>query len=138
MFRQSTFQICRTSVSLRDLLHFLMELTPVGLKCFTMKKTSSINTQLCVDSDPYTGLSFLVECLVPSRPNKISFSISWVNGCSPTGLTVLDNCFLVLVGFVGCPCCFQLFLNPTLSSNYLGRKSLEEAAITTVCLLLEL
>ena len=52
--------------------------------------TLGINTQLCVNSDPYTGLSVFVECLVPSRPNKISFSISWVNRCSPTGLTVLD------------------------------------------------
>ena len=33
----------------------------------------------------------LVEFLVPSRPNKTSFTISWVNGCSPMGLTVLDN-----------------------------------------------
>ena len=31
--------------------------------------------------------------------------------------------FLVLVGFVGCPCCFQLLLNPILSYNYLWRKS---------------
>ena len=34
---------------------------------------------------------FLMIFLVPSRPNKTSFSISWVNGCSPTGLPVLDN-----------------------------------------------
>ena len=40
---------------------------------------------------PCTSLPVLVEFLVPSRPNKTSFSISWVNGCSPTGLTVLDN-----------------------------------------------
>ena len=40
--------------------------------------------------------------------------------------------FLVLVGFVGCPCCFQLLLNPILSSNYLWRKSLEEAEVTHI------
>ena len=34
-----------------------------------------------MDFGPSTGLTVLVECLVPSRPNKISFSISWVNGC---------------------------------------------------------
>ena len=40
--------------------------------------------------------------------------------------------FLVLVGFVGCPCCFQLLLNPILSSNYLRKKSLEEAEVTHI------
>ena len=40
--------------------------------------------------------------------------------------------FLVLVGFVGCPCCFQLLLNPILSSNYLWRTSLEEAEVTHI------
>ena len=44
-----------------------------------------------MDLDPSTGLTVLVECLVLSRPNKTSFSIYWVNCCSPTGLTVLDN-----------------------------------------------
>ena len=41
--------------------------------------------------NPTTGLTVLVECSVPSWPNKISFSISWVDSCPPTGLTVLDN-----------------------------------------------
>ena len=41
--------------------------------------------------------------------------------------------FLVLVGFVGCPCCFQLLLSPILSSNYLWRKSLE-AEVTHIFL----
>ena len=40
--------------------------------------------------------------------------------------------FLVLVGFVGCPCCFQQLLNLILSSNYLWRKSLEEAEVTHI------
>ena len=52
---------------------------------------TGIDTQLWMDFGPSTGLTVLVECLVPSRPNKKSFSISWVNCCSPTGLTVLDN-----------------------------------------------
>ena len=43
-----------------------------------------------MDVGPSPSLSVLVEFLVPSRPNKTSFSISWVNGCSPTGLIVLD------------------------------------------------
>ena len=38
--------------------------------------------------------------------------------------------FLVLVGFVGCLCCFQRLLNPNLSSIYLWRESLEEAEVT--------
>ena len=44
-----------------------------------------------MDSNPPTGLTVLVECLMPSRPNKIPFSISLVDTCPPTGLTVLDN-----------------------------------------------
>ena len=39
-------------------------------------------------------ISPVLEFLVPSRPNKTSFPISWVKesaGCSPTGLSVLDN-----------------------------------------------
>ena len=36
-----------------------------------------VYTQLWMDFGPSTGLPVLVECLVPSRPNKTSFSISW-------------------------------------------------------------
>ena len=50
-----------------------------------------INTLLCVDSNPHTGLTVLVEYLTSSWSNKVPFSISWVNWCSPTGLSVLDN-----------------------------------------------
>ena len=40
--------------------------------------------------------------------------------------------FLVLVGFVGCPCCFQRLVNPILSSNYLWRKSWEVVEVTHI------
>ena len=55
--------------------------------------------RLCLDpsvsTDTGTQLENKSPCswvfLVPSRPNKTSFPISWVNDCSPTGHTVLDN-----------------------------------------------
>ena len=49
------------------------------------------HTQLCVDSNPHTGLSVLVKCLTSSWPSKVPFSISFVDSCPPTGLHVLDN-----------------------------------------------
>ena len=83
-------------------------------------------TQLWMDFGSTTGLPFLVEFPVPSRPNKTSFSISSVKGCSPTGL--LDIWVWLLL--VGSLCCFQQLLNPILSSNYFWWKSLEEAEVT--------
>ena len=50
-----------------------------------------IDTQLCVDSNPPTGVTVLVECLMSSWSNKIPFSTSLVDSCQPTGLPVLDN-----------------------------------------------
>ena len=50
-----------------------------------------IDTQLWMDFNLPTGLTVLVEFLVPSWPNKTSFSIFWVDSCPPTGLTVLDQ-----------------------------------------------
>ena len=44
-----------------------------------------------MDFNPLTVLTVLVECLMFSWPNKISFSISCVDSCPLTGLTVLDN-----------------------------------------------
>ena len=46
-----------------------------------------------MDVGPSTGLTVL-EFLVPSRPDKTSFPISWMNepaGCSPTGVSVFDD-----------------------------------------------
>ena len=59
--------------------------------CLQVQQTLAHNSGwiLC-----HPQVSVLDEFLVPSRPNKTSFSISWVNGCSPTGLTVLDNLVL--------------------------------------------
>ena len=50
-----------------------------------------VNTQLFVESDPHTGLPVLVECLTSSWSNIVRFSISFVDSCSHTGLSVLDN-----------------------------------------------
>ena len=75
-----------------------------------------------MDLDPSTGLLVLVEFLVPSRPNKTSFSISWVNGCSPTGLTVLDNW---VFGF-GWIRWVSLLLPATAESNCFIQLSLKE------------
>ena len=86
------------------------------------------NRQLWMDFGPSTGLPVLVEFLVPSRPNKTSFSVSWVNGCSPTGLSVLDNWVFDL----GCLCYFQRLLNPIISSNYLSMRSLAEVEVTKI------
>ena len=47
------------------------------------KRSRDTGTQL------FTSLPVLT--LVLSQANKTSFSISWVNCCPPTGLTVLDN-----------------------------------------------
>ena len=97
------------------------------LSSYLSTSSTDTGTQLWMDFGPSTSLPVLDEFLVPSRPNKTSFSISWVNVCSPTGIG-----FLVLVGFVGYPCCFQLLLNPILSSNYFWRKFLEEAEVTYI------
>ena len=82
-----------------------------------------INTQLCVDSNPHTGLTVLVECLTSSWSNKVPFLISFLDSCPPTGLPFLIIGFLVLVGFVGYLCCFQRLLNPIHSSSHVSRKS---------------
>ena len=51
--------------------------------------STDTGTQLWLNDDAFTVLEFVF-----SRPNKTSFPISWVNepdGCSLTGLPVLDN-----------------------------------------------
>ena len=84
---------------------------------------TGIDTQLWIDFDPSTCLSVLVECLMSSWPNGISFWISWVSPFLIIG-------FLVWVGFAGCLFCFERLLNPILSSNYLWRESLVVVAAT--------
>ena len=82
-----------------------------------------IDTQLWMYFDPPTGLSVLVDCLMSSWSNKISFSIpGWIL-VHPLVSPFLIIGFLVLVGFVRCPCCFQRLLNPIPSSNHLWRTS---------------
>ena len=85
--------------------------------------STDTGTQLWLDSGPSTSLSALEFVL--SRPNKTSFPISWVNepdGCSLTGLTVLDN-WVFGVGWI---CWESLLLPETSESNYFIQLSLKE------------
>ena len=82
-----------------------------------------MDTQLWMDFGPYTGLPVLVECLVPSRPNKTSFFDLLGERLFTQSPRYLIIGFLVLVGFVGCRCCFPLLLNSILSTNNLLRKT---------------
>ena len=99
---------------------------PTGLPVLVWSSSSylstictGIDTQLWIDFDPSTGVAVLVECLVPSRPNKTSFSISWVNLLFTPFLIIG---FLVLVGFVAYLCCFQWLLNQNHTSNDFCKK----------------
>ena len=81
-----------------------------------------IDTQLCVDSDPHTGLTVLVECLTSSWSNTVRVSISFVDSCPHTGLSVLDNW---VFGF-GWIRWVSLLLTATSDSNSFIQLSLKE------------
>ena len=81
-----------------------------------------IDMLLWVDFNPPTVLPVLVECLMSSWPNNISFSISLVDSCPPTGLTVLDSW---VFGF-GLVRWVSLLLPATSESNSFIQLSLKE------------
>ena len=100
------------------------------LSSYLSTSSTGIDTQLWMDFGSSTSLTVLVECLVLLRPNKTFFDLLCERLFTHGSLLSWLLGFWFLVAFVGCPCCFQLLLNPILSSNYLWKKSLEEAEVT--------
>ena len=72
-------------------------------------RSTDTGTQLWLHGGQSTSLTVLEFLL--SRPNKTSLLISWVSkpdGCSLTGLPVLDNCFFFDFGWI----CWESSLPP--------------------------
>ena len=135
-------------------LSVLFRTTPISLQCpiprsslsnccwmSCRRYSAASRLEVLLDEDDFSifftssrtrkvSASFATACDNPGTLKSMAVSSSWVDCCPPTGLPVLG--FLFLVGFVGCPCSFQLLLNPILSSNCLWRKSLEEAEVTHI------
>ena len=108
-----------THGSLRSCLICVYVFVCVFVFCLQVQQTLARNSGWTFG--PLTGLTVLVEFLVPSRPNKTSFSISWAVAHPRVSPFVIIG-FSVLVGFVECLCCFPRLLNPILSYNYEGNR----------------
>ena len=96
-------------------------------------RSTDTGTQLWLNGGPFTDLP--VHEIVLSQPNKTSFLISWVSkpdGCSLTGLSVLNN-WVFDFGWI----CWEYSLPPATTesnsfTNCLWRKSLQEVEVTHI------
>ena len=116
------------------------------MKCFSMRMTFDLLDKL-LNSEMFC---FFHNCMWQSWYSEVNVVLLHFYGSHRSCLIFFNFCrhqhatfcgihlrvspfliigFLVLVGFVGCLCCFQRLLNPIPSSNHFSRKSSEAVEV---------